>query len=163
VTAAVSAVRDAVVVFGWFVVAAVVSAVAWWQVTPLPTYTRTRQGAVMDQVQLGGQVAVDGWYFLLAVGFGLVSGVALTAWRRRDAVVTVVLVTVGAIGAAWLAIGLGRWLGPPDPHRVMSHLAIGGHAPVQLALTSHGEWLVWPMAALIGAVGVLWATSPEHP
>lgn len=160
-SAALAPLRDAVVVLVWFVVAAVVAAVIWWQVTPLPVYTRTKQGAVMDQVQLGGQVAVDGWYFLLAVGLGLVSGVVLTAWRRRDAVATVVLVALGAVAAAWIAIVLGRWLGPPDPHGLMNHLAVGAHAPVQLQLTSHGEWLVWPMAALLGAVAVLWGTSAD--
>ena len=160
-TAAVAALRDALVVLVWFVVAAVVAAVVWWQVTPLPVYTRTRQGTVMDQVQLGGQVAIDGWYFLLAVGLGLISGVGLTAWRRRDAVVTVVLVTAGAAGAAWLAIGIGRWLGPPDPQTLLDHLRVGQHAAVQLELTSHGEWLVWPMAALLGALGVLWGTSAD--
>lgn len=160
-TGAVAALRDAVAVTVWFAVAAVVAAVVWWQVTPLPVYTRTRQGTVMDQTQLGGQVAIDGWYFLLAVGLGLVSGVALTAWRRRDAVLTVVLVTAGAVGAGWLAIWLGRWLGPPDPHTLLGHLRVGQHAAVQLALTSRGEWLVWPITALLGALGVLWGTSAD--
>jgi CHASE2 domain-containing sensor protein len=158
---AVAALRDAVVVLAWFAVAAVVAAVVWWQVTPLPVFTRTRQGTVMNQVQLGDQVAIDGWYFLLAAGLGLVSGVALTAWRRRDAVLTVALVTVGAVGAGWLAIVLGRWLGPPDPHTLLGHLRVGQHAMVQLELTSRGEWLVWPITALLGALGVLWGTSAD--
>jgi hypothetical protein len=153
--------RDAAVVTVWFLVAGVVAAVLWWQLTPLPVFTRTRQGAVMDQVQLGGQVAIDGWYFLLAAGLGVASGVVLTAWRRHDPVATVVLVTAGAVGAAWLAIWLGLRLGPGDPHLQMAHLEIGQHAPVRLRLTSRGEWLVWPMAALLGCVGVLWGTSAD--
>ena len=152
---------DAVVVLAWFLVAAVVAAVIWWQITPLPFYTRTGSGAAMDQLQLGHQVGVDGWYVVLAVALGLVSGVALTAWRRRDEVLTVVLVTCGAGLAGWLSARIGRWLGPADPHQVLSHLAVGQHAPVQLALTAQGAQLVWPMAALLGAIGVLWGTSAD--
>lgn len=152
---------DAAVVLAWFLGAAVVAAVIWWQVTPLPFYTRTASGAAMDQVQLSRQVGVDGWYFVLAVVLGLVSGVALTAWRRRDAVLTVVLVTCGAGLAGWLMAQIGLWLGPADPHQALSHLAVGQHAPVQLALTAQGTQLVWPMAALLGAIGVLWGTSAD--
>ncbi len=152
---------DAAVVLAWFVVAGVVAAVIWWQFAPLPFYTRTGAGAVMDQIQLGRQVAIDGWYFLLAVGLGLVSGIVLAGWRRRDAVATIVLVTIGAMAAAWVVIGLGLWLGPPDPHSLMGHLRVGQHAPVQLRLTSRGEWLVWPMAALLGCLGVLWGTNAD--
>lgn len=153
--------RDAVVVLVWCLLAAVVAAVIWWQVTPLPVFTRTDTGAGMDQVQLGRQVGIDGWYFVLAVVFGVVSGVVLTAWRRRDPIFTVVLVTCAAGLAGWVTAQVGRWLGPADPHQVLAHLAVGQHAPVQLALTAQGAQLAWPMAALLGAIGVLWGASAE--
>ncbi|HET8601868.1 MAG TPA: hypothetical protein VFL99_16205 [Segeticoccus sp.] len=154
--------RDAGVVLAWFVVSAVVAAVVWWQVTPLPVFTRTHTGAEMNPVQLGKRVAVDGWYFVLAVGFGVVSGVVLTAWRRRDPIFTVLLVACGAGLAGWLAARLGLWLGPASPKEVLGRLAAGQHAPVQLALSAQGAQLVWPMAALLGAVGVLWGTAADN-
>ncbi|HEY6933449.1 MAG TPA: hypothetical protein VI452_08620 [Marmoricola sp.] len=154
--------RDAGLVLVWFVVAAVLAAVVWWQVTPLPVFTRTRAGAVMDQVQLGRQVAIDGWYFVIAAAVGVVSGVSLTAWRRRDPVLTVLLLTACATLGGWLTARIGRWLGPASPHQALAHLPVGAHAPVQLALTAHGEQLVWPMAALLGAVGVLWGSNAQN-
>ena len=153
---------DAGIVLAWFVVVAAVAAVIWWQVTPLPFFTRTSSGAVMNPVQLGGRVAVDGWYTVLAVGFGVVSGVVLTAWRRRDPVLTVLLITCGAGLAGWLAERVGQWLGPAAPKDVLGRLAAGQHAPVQLVLSAQGAQLVWPMAALLGAIGVLWGTTADN-
>jgi hypothetical protein len=160
-TPATAVLRDAATVLVWFVVAAAVAAVVWWQLAPEPFFTRTRTGAEMDQVQLSRQVGIDGWYFLLAVAAGVVSGVVLTAWRRRDPLLTVVLVTCGAGLAGWLATRFGLWLGPASPHDVIRHVPVGGHAPVQLMLSAAGEQLVWPMAALLGALGVLWGTSAD--
>jgi len=164
-------VRDAALVLAWFVVAAVIGALLWWQLTPLAEYTRTAETAQMDEGQLGRQVATDGWYVVIAIVGGLVSGIALLMLRRRDPLVMVVLVTLGGLLAAWLMLRLGLWLGPADPKSVLRGVVVGDKVPLQLK--PHGADLrfslgtsthlvvpvvafVWPIAALVGAIGIIW-------
>jgi hypothetical protein len=147
--------RDAGVVALWFVVLGVVGAFVWWQVTPLAEYTRTAANAEMDEQQLGVQVSADGWYFVIAAVGGVVSGVALLAWRRRDPIAMVVLVTLGALLAAWVMLRVGLWLGPGDPKDALRHVAVGATVPMQLQTHAHGVVTVWPIAALLGALGVI--------
>ena len=75
---------DLGIALAWFAVLAVVGGLVWWQVTPLAAYTRTATNAVMDEEQLGIQVNADGWFFVIAAVAGLLSGVVLLSWRRRD-------------------------------------------------------------------------------
>ena len=155
-------VADVLVVLSWFVAAGVLGAVLWWQVTPLAEYTRTATDAAMGEDQLGRQVSADGWYFAIAVLGGLVSGVALLVLRRRDPVVTVVLVTLGGLLAAWLMLRVGLWLGPADPKDVLDSVAVGGKVPLQLETHTTGVFLAWPIGALLGATVVLWGSDDRH-
>ena len=155
-------VRDAAVVLAWFVVAAVIGAVLWWQLTPLAEFTRTTTNAEMGEDQLGRQVNADGWYFAIAAAGGLVSGVALLLLRRRDPVAMVVLVALGSLLAAWLMLRLGLWLGPAAPKDVLPHVAVGHKVPLQLKTSASGVRFVWPLAALIGAAVVLWGSDARR-
>lgn len=150
---------DALVVLGWFAALGIVAALVWWQVTPLAEYTRTATNAQMGEEQLGRQVSADGWYFAIAAVGGLISGVVLLSWRHRDPVATVVLLVPGALLCAWLTLRLGLWLGPSSPKEVLPHVSVGAHVPVQLKVHASGVVLVWPIAALLGAVGVIWGTD----
>jgi hypothetical protein len=155
-------VTDTLVVVGWFVLVGVIGALLWWQVTPLAEYTRTASNAQMGEVQLGRQVSADGWYFVVAAVGGLLSGVVLLSWRHRDPVVMVVLVTVGALLAGWLVLRIGLWLGPADPRDVLPHVAEGAKVPLQLRVHASGLLLVWPITALLGAIGVIWGTDADR-
>lgn len=148
----VGAVVDVLVTLVWFALVGVLGAVAWWQLTPLPEATRTAQGAALTAVALTGEVAVDGWYVLVALVGGLLSALVLMAWRRRDPLLMVVLVTAGAVVAALVTSRLGRVLGPADPEQVLSGRAEGAHAPIQLVLHATGAFWVWPLAAALGAL-----------
>ena len=53
----------------------------------------------------------------------------LLAWRRRDPVATVLLVTVAAVLAAYLMLTLGQALGPGDEVAALTKLPDGGRAP----------------------------------
>ena len=150
---------DAAVVLGWFVVVGVIGALVWWQVTPLAEFTRTADNAQMGEDQLGRQVASDGWFFVIALVGGVLSGVALVLLRRRDPVATVVLVTLGGLLAAWLMRELGLWLGPADPQSVLPDVAVGHKVPLQLETSTTGVFLAWPIGALLGAVAVLWGSE----
>lgn len=155
-------VRDVAVVLAWFVVAAVIGALVWWKVTPLAEYTRTATNAEMGEDQLARQVSADGWFFAIGLVGGLVSGVALLLLRRRDPVVTVVLVAVGALLGAWLMLRVGLWLGPANPKDVLRDVAVGHKVPLQLKTSAAGVDFSWPLGALIGAVAVLWGSEDRR-
>jgi hypothetical protein len=74
--------------------------------------------------------------------------------------VTVVLLGLGSVLAAWLMLRLGLLLGPPEPGAVIRHVPTGGHAALQLKPLVHGVWLVWPIATMVGAAAVLFVLTP---
>jgi hypothetical protein len=152
-------VRDAGVVLAWFLVLAVVGALVWWQLTPLAEYTRTADNAQMSEEELGRQVAADGWYVVIAAVGGLLSGIGLLSWRRRDPVAMVVLVVLGSLIGGWVMLRVGLWLGPPDPKTVLANAAVGTRVPLQLEPKAGGVLYVWPIMTLVGAIGVIWGTD----
>lgn len=154
--------RDLAVVLVWFVALGVLAALIWWQVTPLAHYTRTATNAEMGEEQLGQQVAADGWYLVIGAVCGLLSGVALLSLRWRDPLLMVAAVTVGSLLGAWLMLRVGLWLGPADPKSVLPHAAVGTKVPLQLKPGASSVVYVWPITALLGAIGVIWGTE-HHP
>jgi hypothetical protein len=155
-------VRDLAVVLVWFVALGVLAAVIWWQVTPLADYTRTATSAEMGEEQLGRQVSADGWYLTIGAFGGLLSGIALLSLRWRDPLLMVASVTVGSLLCAWVMLRVGLWLGPPDPKTVLPHVAVGTKVPLQLKPGASGVVYVWPITALLGAIGVIWGTEQHQ-
>jgi hypothetical protein len=155
-------VRDVALVLAWFVAAAVIGALVWWKVTPLAEYTRTATNAEMGEDQLARQVSADAWFFVIGAVGGLVSGVALLLLRRRDPVVTVLLVAAGALLASWLMLRVGLWLGPANPKDVLRDVAVGHKVPLQLKTSTAGVYFSWPIGALLGSVAVLWGADDRR-
>jgi hypothetical protein len=134
----------------------------------LAAYTRTADNGLLDEQQLGKQFASDGWFFTVAVGAGLLSGIVLMLWRRRDPILTVVLLAVGGVFATAVMMQTGLLLGPADPRGVLKTVAVGAKVPLQLRTTAGTVWIAWSMGAMFGALGVLWLgrdrTAPgTHP
>ncbi len=157
-----SIIIESLIVLGWFVAAGVIGAVVWLQVTDLPVVTKVDGSAVLDPQELVKQVGIDGWYFVIAAVGGLLSGGVLTVWRHRDALLTVVLVTLGAGLAAYLMLRAGQLFGPGDEAGALRELADGGTVSMQLTLHAPGVAWVWPIAAAAGAMLVLWVTPERH-
>ncbi|RNL64986.1 hypothetical protein EFK50_03130 [Nocardioides marmoriginsengisoli] len=139
-------------VLAWFVVAGLIAAVIWWQVTPLAEYTRTTDNGTMDEQQLAVQVAADGWFFVVAAVGGAVSGLALMLLRFRAPVLMVVWIVAGSTLAWYLTKEIGLLLGPGDPNAALASVAVGDKVPLQLEYASKGLAFVWPTAALAGAL-----------
>ena len=150
------AVMDAIVTAAWFAVSGLVGAVVWWQVVDLPSVTKTGDAAALDPTELVTQVAVDGWYFVVAVVGGMLGGVVLLAWRRRDPLLMVVLVVLGGGLAAWLMLRVGLALGPGDELTALRGRPDGTAVRVQLELQAIGMAWIWPMSAAFGALVQLW-------
>jgi uncharacterized membrane protein len=153
--------REAVLVLGWFAGLGVLGGVLWWLLTPLAEWTRTAKSASMDELNLGITVAADGWFFVIGAVGGLLSGFVLAAWRRRDPVTTVLLLTVGAGLASVLMYVVGHVLGPGALQESLAHARVGEKVPVPLDVAAPAVYLVWPVATLLTAVAVLWGTSDD--
>lgn len=155
---------DAVVVLAAFLLAAVAVGAAWPHLVDPVVVTRTKGGLLTDEVALADRFGAVAWYSLLSGGVSLVLGVVLLLVRRTHDVVTVLAVVAGACLAAWLSARLGTWWGPDDPQQVLAHAQVGATAPDRVVLSADAAYLVWPIAALVGAVVVLWSRPrPESP
>lgn len=153
------AATDIVVVLGTFLVAGAVAGVLWPQLVEPVTVTRNEFGLVIDEVGLARRFNNDGWYALLGGAGGLLLGTVLTLWRNAHEVVTVLVVTAGAMVAALVSARVGTWLGPDAPEQVLEGAPQGATAAAQVQLASSAAYLVWPVAALTGAVVVLWTST----
>lgn len=169
-------VLDLLIALALFAVLGLLGAVIWNQVTDPPTFTRTAQGAEMDQLRLTGLFALDGWFAIIAVVLAVVGGFGLLLWRSREPVWIVLVGLIGSGIAAWLMLIVGKQIGPPKPADVLGDAPVGTKAPVQLDLAEHhflwsvhGHHLIsfhaptvaiaWPLAAVLGMLSVLLFSS----
>jgi hypothetical protein len=150
---------DALIVGAWFVVVGLVGALVWVQVVDLPKVTRSGGNATVPSEELVKQVGIDSWFAVIALVAGLLSGVLLLAWRRRDPLLTVTLVALGGGLASWLMIHVGKALGPANEITALRKLSNGSHVSEQLRLHAPGVAWVWPIAAAFGALIYLWVLS----
>jgi hypothetical protein len=153
---------DVAVVLGAFLAAGIVAGILWPQLVEPVMLSRTELGISTDEVALSNRFSNDGWYAVLAGVAGLGLGVVLTAWRRTHEVVTLLVVVAGALLAAFVSARLGRLLGPEDPNRVLADAAVGASAPDVVRITAEVVYLVWPIAAVVGALIVLWGPTGEQ-
>lgn len=147
--------RDAAAVAAWFAAAGVVGAVVWELVTPLAEYTRSAESGTMGEEELARQFGATGWFLVIAAVGGFVSGLVLLLLRRRNPILTVVLVAVGGALASLVMAVVGLALGPADPNDVLATVAVGDTVPLQLRVEGAGVYLVWSIAAMAGALAAL--------
>ena len=153
-------VADILVVLGVFVALGLVCAVLWWLLINPAEFTKLRSGGSMNELELAKRFNGDGWYAVIAAVAGLTAGILLTWWRSRDYLLTTLLLFVGSGVAAAVMALVGHAIGPADPNTVLATAAIGAKIPVALSVTSRATYLVWPIAALVGSLVVLWSAAP---
>lgn len=150
---------DVVTVLGTFLVLGAVCGVIWWLVVDPAVFIRTRGGGgAMGEVELSKRFGADGWYSVIAIVAGFLSGIGLTWWRSRDFRLTTVLLVPGAALAAAVMAAVGRAVGPESPGVALAHAARGARVPVDLAVSATPSYLMWPIAVLFGALMVLWSS-----
>ncbi|QLQ37007.1 DUF2567 domain-containing protein [Micromonospora robiginosa] len=84
----------------------------WAWLAPGTPVRQTPDGAVYAVPQPEQPIAADGWFSLLALGFGVLSAIALwVLLRRRRGPAGLLAVTLGGLGAAVVAWQVGRRIG----------------------------------------------------
>jgi hypothetical protein len=152
-------VRDVLVVLVAFLAAAVVVGLVWPRVVEPVTVSRSDLGLTTGEVALAHRFDQDAWYSVLGGGAALLLGVVLTLWRRAHEAATLVAVLLGAVLAAWLSAVVGNATGPTAAEVALADAEPGATAPDQVLVTADAAYLAWPLAAVLGAVVVLWAPS----
>ena len=152
-------VADVVVVLVCYLVLGVVCGVIWWLLVDPALFTKVHGGGTMSELQLSKEFNGDGWYAVVAAVAGVGSGLALTWWRSRDYLLTTLLLVPGSVLAAAVMAMLGHALGPGNPDAALATVHAGQHVPDQISVAAWATYLVWPIGALIGALGVLWSSS----
>jgi len=151
---------DIVAVLATFAAVGAVCGVLWWLLVDPAEYTRTlRGGATMMEVELSKRFNADGWYAVIAIVAGFLSGLGVTWWRSRDLRLTTFLLLPGAALAAAVMATVGHALGPENPDVTLAGVARGQSVPVELVVTASAGYLMWPVAVLFGALMVLWSST----
>ncbi|XAN42379.1 DUF2567 domain-containing protein [Micromonospora schwarzwaldensis] len=84
----------------------------WAWAAPGTPVRQTPEGAVYAVPQPEQPIAADGWFSLLALGFGVLSAIALwVLLRRRRGPAGLLAATLGGLGAAVVAWQVGRRIG----------------------------------------------------
>lgn len=145
-----------------FLLAGILGGVLWAVLVTPAKVTRVQDGIAADTIQMTTLFPMDGWYALIAMVLGLAAGVTLALLRRRDPLLMVVLVALGASLAAYVMKLIGIALGPADPVRTLAKAALGTVADAQLRIDAWVVYLVWPLAATAGVLVVLLFTSSKE-
>jgi hypothetical protein len=155
--------RDVAVVVLLHVALACVIGLLLPHVADLPVVTRTAEGASTPEVEVAKRFNDDGWLIVSTAVAGLALGMLLQSWRNTNDVVTVVAITLSALLAAVLAGWLAHATGPGDPAAVLAEASVGATAPVPVEIDARVAYLVWPLAAVLGALAALVSPPARGP
>ncbi|MGH3370667.1 MAG: hypothetical protein ACRDPR_11760 [Nocardioidaceae bacterium] len=149
---------DVVVVLAGLALLGALCGVLWWLLADPAVYTKMRGGeGAMGEIELSHRFDADGWYSVLATVAGFLAGMGLTWWRCRDVrLTTLLLLPGGALAAAVMAL-VGRVLGPENADRALAAANPGDRVATELVVSADAVYLLWPIAALFGALMVLWS------
>jgi hypothetical protein len=149
-------------------VAAAVSGVLlgllWVWLSPRVPLISDGQTVYLKDTEGEQAIGVDGTFTLLALGFGLVSGVVAFLLRKSGGVPLVAGLALGSLLGALLAWRAGIWLGPQTD--VVAHAKAVGKGVVfdaPLDLKAKGTLLAWPVAALAVHLGLTALFGPRDP
>ncbi|MFI6149761.1 hypothetical protein [Streptomyces sp. NPDC051109] len=145
-------------------VAGVLLGVLWAWLAPKAQYVSNGEAVFLRNSESEARIGSDGTFFLLSVGFGVLSAVLLFLWRRRGGVPLVVGLVLGSCFAALAGWRTGLWLGPSSDVAAAAVKAGKGvpfDAPLQLL--AQGVLLVWPMVAVAVHLGLTALWTPHDP
>lgn len=131
-----------------FLVAGVVAGIVWeWLWSP-PTGVTVEGEWFLDAEGVQDDFSGTGVYVLVALVTGLVLGLASALTARSHELVTLAVVAVGSLAAAWLMALTGRVLGPPDPRPLAEGRDDYTAIPADLRVVGRAPYASLPVGAL---------------
>ncbi|MET9549306.1 DUF2567 domain-containing protein [Streptomyces sp. NPDC006627] len=155
---------QAVAVMVAVAVSGVLLGLLWVWLSPRVPLISDGQTVYLKDTEGEQAIGVDGTFTLLALGFGLVSGVVAFLLRKSGGVPLVAGLALGSLLGALLAWRAGIWLGPQTD--VVAHAKAVGKGVVfdaPLDLKAKGTLLAWPVAALAVHLGLTALFGPRDP
>ena len=127
----------------------IVGGFLWAVVAPRPAFVMVGNGvANVVNSETNAFIAADGWYCLICVLGGVITGL-LGHWLavRRHGPVAMAAVLIGALAAGLITLWIGEQSGLSTFHHLLATLPSGAHFQAQLVLGSRGAIAFWPLAA----------------
>ncbi|MFF2654679.1 hypothetical protein [Streptomyces sp. NPDC058045] len=159
-----SEVRQAVVLAVAAAVAGALLGLLWLWLAPRIPLVADRQAVYLKDSEGEQAIGVDGTFALLGLGFGLLSAAVVFLVRRLGGIPLVVGLAVGGLLGSVLAWKTGEWLGPTQ--NVAAHarqVGPGVTFEAPLELKAYGALLAWPIAAMVGHLGLTALWGPRDP
>ncbi|HEX6445961.1 MAG TPA: hypothetical protein VF053_12790 [Streptosporangiales bacterium] len=94
-------------------------------------------------------VAADGWFAVIALVAGIVTGSLTQAFLHHRMPGAVVGLAVGATVASLAMWKVGHWFGAAAYAAAVHHVANGEHLYAPLSVRATGVLLLWPLAATL--------------
>ncbi|MFD9570527.1 hypothetical protein ACFWBI_11830 [Streptomyces sp. NPDC059982] len=157
-------IRDAAAVALVVGVSGVLLGLLWEWLAPRVQYVSNGEAVFLRDTESEARIGADGTFFLLALGFGVLSALGVFLWRRRGGVPLVIALALGACFAALVGWRLGLWLGPSsDVPAAAAKAGKGVPFDAPLQLLAYGALLVWPMTAVAVHLGLTAVWGPRDP
>ena len=155
------AVELGIVIASLAAVGALAGVVWQWAWTPTVGVAVDHRWSAGDALGLQHEFSGTGWYVVVGMVAGLVSGVVIALLAHRVPVLTLAAVVIGSVLGAWLMLVVGTALGPSDPTVLAKTAADGTRLPMELSVSGHSPFIALPAGALLGLCVVFVGLSPR--
>lgn len=128
--------------------------ILWLWIAPAPTAINAEGLIYLKDQNTSEFIAADGWFLIISLVVGAITGGFAFRLLRRWPMFTVVGLTLGALGGAWIAWKVGINLGPEPLEKTASDVPEGGTISAPISIRAKGVLLGWPVGALIAFVSL---------
>ena len=134
----------------------VVGGFVWAVIAPRAGLVMIGRGAAdVVNSETNAFIAADGWYCLVCLAGGVISGVLGHRLAvRRHGPEAMAGVLIGGLAAALITLWIGEQSGLAMFRHLLATLPAGAHLQAQLALASRSAIAFWPLAAGLTAGGL---------
>ncbi|WP_019877636.1 hypothetical protein [Sporichthya polymorpha] len=122
--------------------------IVWEWIAPKPTYINLSGEVYLNNQDTSEFIAADGWFLILGLLLGIVTG-ALGYWRRRGDLTLIVALTGSSILASLIAREVGEAFGPAPIQQTALTLTDGQTISGSLELASDGILFAWGVGILL--------------
>jgi hypothetical protein len=161
--AAGSPARTAVSILLAYAVLGAVAGVVWETIWTPPGQVITQHQVFYDSYASLRRVFTGTGYYVMvgAVASALLALVVALLARGRE-ILTLVLVIIGSLVAAWVMLKVGTALAPGDPAGLAAHTTARTPVQGQLQVQGKSPYLIWPMTSLLVLALVFFAWPSSH-